>query len=139
MKRIILSLFFSLVIFAIAFGGAFQSSDLVGTWTATSTDGTKVTFQFHKDGSAIWDVDEPNFRRVAPSGLKAKYSIREKAPLWEVDIYDFDSAAFKDIAFRAILQPVEKGKIRMNGVPSNQGPRPITFDKGAILLSKTDA
>jgi hypothetical protein len=138
MERKILSFFFSLVVAAGAFGGDFQSSDLVGSWTGTDTDGTKVTLQFHKDGSATWDVDEPNFKRLAPSGLKAKYSIREKSPVWELDIYDFDSAAFKDGVFQAILQPVEMGKIRMNGAWSKHGLRPTSFGKGTIVISKTD-
>jgi hypothetical protein len=138
MQHKIFSVFFSLTIAAGAFGGAFQSSDLVGNWTGTSPDGMKVTFQFHKDGSAIWDIDEPNFKRQAPSGLKARYSIREKPPVWELDIYDFDSPAFKDIVFQAILEPVEIGKIRMNGGPSNRGPRPTAFDNGTIVFSKAN-
>src|SRR5262249_22172138 len=116
----------------------FRNSDLIGHWSGKAKDGTKITYHFQKDGSVIWFVDEPHFKSEAPSGLRAKYTIRENSLMWELDIHDFEHMRFKKFTFQAIFQPVEKGRLKMEGVPSNRG-RPRVFSDEAIVLSKDDS
>lgn len=137
--RYFLFLIFSSILSVALFGAEFQSSDLVGDWTGKAKDGTKITYSFHKDGSVVWMVDAPNFKRQAPSGLQAKYTVRTTSPIWEIDIHDFEAAPFKGITFQGILQPIENTKFKMDGMPSNRGKRPVTFGEEAIVFSKTDS
>jgi|ERR1700722_8445173 len=114
-----------------------ESSSFVGEWSGKAPDGTTVRYVFKKDGSAVWFVDEPDFKRMAPSGLRAKYVLREKSPLWEIDIYEFEDSHFKGVKFQGILQPIDEKKFKMQGLPSIQGERPKSFDKEAIVFTKT--
>jgi hypothetical protein len=138
--RHILFLVFSLILSVRMFGAEFQSSDLVGEWTGKAKDGTNVAmirYSFRKDGSAVWFLDEPSFKKNWPSGLQGKYTLRGKSPIWEIDIYDFEDARLKGITYQGILQPIEKGKFKMEGGPSNGGGRPIGFGEEAVVFSKT--
>lgn len=137
--RCIPFLVFTLIYSVRLLAAEFQSSDLVGTWSGKAKDGTGITYRFHKDGSAIWLVDEPNFKRLAPSGLRAKFTVREKSPLWEIDIHDFEDTRFKNITFQAILQSVEKGKFKLEGLPTNRGKRPESFSEEAITFLRSES
>jgi hypothetical protein len=129
---------FTLIFSVRMLAAEFQSAELVGTWSGKAKDGTQVTYRFHKDGSVLWLVDEPNFKRQAPSGLRAKYTVRPKSPLWEIDIHDFEHAGFKNVSFHGILQPLEKNKVKIEGQPTNRGKRPQSFSDEAVIFSKTD-
>ena len=118
----------------------FEVSDLLGEWTGKAPDGSTLKYIFHKDGSVINFIDEAGFKAsYGPSGLQAKYVIREKSPKWEIDIYDYKDARLKGIIFQGILQPIEKGKFKMQGMPSTVGARPSDFDDQAIIFTKTAA
>jgi hypothetical protein len=116
----------------------FRNSDLIGHWSGKAKDGTKITYHFQKDGLVVWFVDEPHFKSEAPSGLRAKYTIRESSAAWELDIHDFEDIRFKKFIFQAIFQPVEKGRLKLEGLPSSRG-RPRIFSDEAIVFSKDDS
>jgi len=132
-------------IFSLLFGAlgchaaSVQSPSFVGDWSGKAPDGTTVKYSLHKDGSAVWFVDEANFKQAFPSGLKAKYVIRDKSPFWEIDIYDFQDGPFKGVTFLGILQPIDDRKFKMEGMPSNHGDRPKSFDDQAITFTKAAA
>jgi hypothetical protein len=118
-------------------GAEFQQSDLVGEWTGTANNGATIKYIFGADGSVAWFVDDPHFKADFPSGIRGKYAFRQKSPLCEIDIHDFESPRFKEIIFQGILQPLEKGKFKMEAAPSMGGPRPGSFDDEAIVFNRT--
>jgi hypothetical protein len=134
-----------LFIFSLLFGAlgchvaSIQSLSFVGDWSGKAPDGTTVKYSLHKDGSVVWFVDEANFKQASPSGMKAKYVIREKSPFWEIDIYDFVDGRFKGVTFLGILQPIDDRTFKMEGAPSIDGDRPKSFDEEAITFTKASA
>ena len=115
-----------------------QSRSIVGEWIGKGSDG-RVSFNFQKDGSVLWLDDKTNFKRMFPSGLSAKYVIREQSPFWEIDIYDFKDVLYECIIFRGILQSIDDRTFRMQGMPSNRGERPKNFDNKAVIFTKLSA
>jgi hypothetical protein len=136
--RILFSIVFSLVFSGRLLGADFQKSDLVGEWNGKAPDGSKVSYSFQKDGSVSNFVNSKNFKQMFPTGLQAKYTLREKSPFWEIDIYDFEDIRFKGITMQGIFQPLEKGKFKMEGMPSNSGARPSNFNEEAIVFTKVE-
>ena len=118
-------------------GGEFQSLDSVGDWTGKTKDGIKVKFRFQKDGSVVWFGYDPESEREFPPGVRAKYSVRGKSPLWEIDFQDFEEACVKSLTIQGILQPLEKGKFKMEW-PNCSRKRPGSFSEEAIIFTKTD-
>jgi hypothetical protein len=104
---------------------------LQGKWVGSARDGTKVTYDFDKDGSITWYVDEENFTKMAPKGLKGKYKIQVADPVWQVDITDFDHPQFKQIAFLGIIEIVDAKSFRMEGRPNQ---RPKEFGPAAVVF-----
>jgi hypothetical protein len=136
--RNVFSLILSLVFSGRLLGADFQKSDLAGEWNGKAPDGSKVSYSFQKDGSVTNFVDSSNFKQMFPTGLQAKYILREKSPFWEIDIYDFEDGRFKGITMQGILQPLDNGKFKMEGMPSNSGARPSNFDDEAIIFTKIE-
>jgi hypothetical protein len=101
--------------------------DLTGDWVGAASDGTGILYSFAKDGTVVWRVKEPNFEKTFPKGLKGKYELRFGTPLSEIDIYDFDDAKFEGIRFQGIVQVISEQEFKMDGKPSNQGPRPTAL------------
>jgi hypothetical protein len=136
--RAIFSIISTLMFSNLLFGGDFQKSDLIGEWNGKAPDGAKVSYCFDKNGLVTNYVDSPGFKQLFPNGMTGKYVVREKSPFWEIDIYDFEDSRFKEITLQGILQPIDKGKFKMEGTPSNHGPRPKDFDEQAIVFTKVE-
>jgi hypothetical protein len=102
---------------------------LEGRWSGTARDGTKIAYEFSKDGSVTWFVDEERFKKMMPNGLPGKYKIRVAEPLWELDITDFENEQFKKIKFLGIVKIIDAKTIRMEGRPNQ---RPKEFGKEAV-------
>jgi hypothetical protein len=103
---------------------------LEGRWSGDAPDGTKITYEFNKDGSVTWFVEEENFKKMAPLGLPGKYKIRVAEPHWEMDITDFADPRFKQFKFMAIIKIIDARTFRMEG--DRPGTRPKEFGKDAI-------
>jgi hypothetical protein len=119
----------------------------VGEWSGKAPDGNSVRYIFHHHGSVENVVEHGEFKLwFGPSGTKSKYVLRQKlqwwgllrwnAPLWELDMFDYQDFRLKGIVFRAILQPIDSRKFKLQGMPSNHGGRPRKFDDEAIVFEK---
>jgi|SRR5579863_887503 len=104
---------------------------LEGKWIGNAPDETKITYEFTKDGAITWFVEEPNFMRAFPNGLKGKYKIRVADPAWQIDITDFDSPQFKEFQFLGIVTIINAKSFRMEGRP---GQRPKKYGDDAVVF-----
>jgi len=120
----------------VAAAAEFKVADIVGNWTGKAQDGTEVKYEFRKDGSIVWWVEEPNFKQAFPNGLVGKYSLVEKKPLWEVDFTDFENEKLKAMKLLAILEPVSSEEFKMDAKP---GQRPKTFSNETVVFKKAKA
>ncbi len=102
-----------------------------GKWVGSAVDGTKVSYDFTKDGEITWFVEEENFKKSFPQGLKGKYKVRVAEPIWQLDITDFDSPQFKQFKFLGIITIVDAKSFRMEGRP---GQRPVKFGDEAVVF-----
>ena len=119
---------------------AFQESDLVGAWVGKAADATECRYVFNADGSVINLVESEGFKQwFGPLGVKAKYKFSEKSSLWELDIYDFENFQLAGITFFGIVEPMDKQTFKMQGMPSNHGGRPGSFNEEAIIFTKVNS
>jgi len=109
----------------------------VGEWSGTARDRTVVKFDFRKDGTVIWDVSDPEFKKQFPSGLQAKYVLRATGELMEIDMDGFSDERFRDKRLLGILQATGKTsfKLEFNEHQEN-APRPSKFSDEAIVFTK---
>lgn len=116
--------------------GSAENDFLIGEWSGTSKEGSTVTYKFEPNGMLTWDVNEASFRQNAPFGLRAKYTIRKRDGLWEIDIYDFDSPQLKDYEFKGIIRPMLEGRFDMEPPSPDSLERPQSFTDNAIIFIK---
>lgn len=107
---------------------------LSGLWTGSAPDDTQIAYVFGYDGSVVWQVNEVNFQRTFPLGLKGKYQLRPGKPYWEMDLFEFGDPRFNEVRFRAIMEIVDARTFKMDGKPSSQGERPKDFTKDAVTF-----
>jgi hypothetical protein len=107
---------------------------LSGLWTGTAPDNTQIAYVFGPKGSVVWHVNEVNFQRFFPLGLKCKYLIRPGKPYWEMDLFEFGDPRFNESRFRAIVEIVDTRTFKTYGKPSSQGERPKDFTKDAVTF-----
>jgi len=79
-------------------GGESIAVSFNGIWTAAAPDGTAITYDFQGADTVVWFVEEPNFKKMWPNGLRGKYKVRVARPLWEINIEKFESPEFKDFS-----------------------------------------
>jgi hypothetical protein len=103
----------------------------VGSWVAEAPDGTKVSYEFTKEGAVIWRVEDEGFEQLAPDGLKGKYRVRVADPVWQIDITDFEHPEFKPFKFLGIIEILGEERFRMEGEP---GRRPKSFGEGSLVF-----
>jgi hypothetical protein len=107
---------------------------LSGDWTATTPEGSEVTYNFSTDGTVTWHVNDQKFTRRWPNGLKAKYTVTVAKPIWLIDVFDFDDPELKPFRLRGIIEITDGRTFKMEGQPSNRDDRPEKFGSDALVF-----
>lgn len=115
----------------------FKQTDLTGVWSATTADGTPVTFQFLGNGVLNWYIDEVDIEHPdASPAISGRYSVRKAEEFWELDVRDIVGSELENIEFLAIFQPANSRRMKLEGSPSHMGERPTAFGNEAIEFLK---
>lgn len=109
--------------------------DLAGNWTGNA-EGTRIDYAFNPDGTALWQVGEPNFKEQFPSGLKCRYAISRGSRFDQLDLSHFANSEMEGMRFRAIFVLINENTLKMEGRPSSEGLRPQEFSIEAVTFKR---
>jgi hypothetical protein len=108
---------------------------LIGSWSGRAASGVVVHYRFTA-GEVVWDVDDPDFKREFPGGIRATYALEPGEKYLHIDMYDFQHEKLKHFTLRGILQFRDANRFRMTAPNEPTAVRPVDFDRHTVEFTR---
>lgn len=96
-----------------------------------------MRFVFLPTGEVTWFVNELGFIKLAPSGLRGRYSLRPSFPYYDLGIDSFQDSRFAGFRMLGILRPISPSQFVLDFLPpSNRDTRLKNFTSKAVVFSR---
>jgi hypothetical protein len=110
---------------------------IVGSWTGHANTGIVIRYRF-TDQNVLWNIDDAEFTKEFPDGIRAKYRLEPGEKYLHIDMYDFENAQLKHFTLRGIVQFRDANRFRMTAPNGPVATRPREFDEHTVEFTRAE-
>jgi hypothetical protein len=122
---------------AMAAESSIGTERIVGSWTGHANTGIVIKYRF-TDQNVVWNIDDAEFTKEFPGGIRAKYRLEPGEKYLHIDMYDFDNAQLKHFTLRGIVQFRDANRFRMTAPNGPTVTRPREFDEHTVEFTREE-
>jgi hypothetical protein len=105
---------------------------IVGDWTSTFPDGTKISFSFKEDGTLLWVVEDAKYGQ----STLGKYRVDPSTQPQGLELFDLEEGELKGQRMRGILEMQSDGRLKLDFAKEPEAPPLKEFTERMLIFSK---